>query len=396
MMKLKILDRKGGWILGKVSLLNYIESLSEQNFKYDIQRGIVSNHFLDTILNAVVEGKTLTPISLVIHQYNDITDSVEISSFNILDGLQRTFRLWIYYKLSELALKKQNYDYRAITKEFRNACDNYSMAVSPRQVRNLFKRESNINIWNLNEKYKSFDLYLYVWTNLTPDQEIKQMLILNAGQKPMEINHQFELMYLRLFEENDFNDDKIKILRSKDGKIKQRKTGEYMLSSVIIGALSLLNMRPMRLSRDMIYKDSDMSSSISLSSIEDVFTANFIREYLHLLMELDTKVSTNQESSDWFAKDTTLAGIMAGIGSHIKPLDKSPSEILLGMKYCIENILGNDAFSLEEYKEVYDDLSAAKINIGTVVRKAVMVYTEALLENKKNSWKTAFNISMKK
>lgn len=275
-MKLNVLDRKEDWLLCKVTLLDYIESLSEQNFNYDIQRGIVSNHFLDNILDAVVERKALTPISLVIQQGNAITDSVEINNFNILDGLQRTFRLWIYYKLSEFAIKRQNYDYRAITKEFRNSFDNYSMAVSPRQVRNLFKRDSDINIWNLKEKYKSFDLYLYVWTNLTPDQEIKQMLILNAGQKPMGINHQFELMYLRLFEVNDFSDDKIKILRSKDGKMKKREVGTYMLSTVIIGALSLLNMRPMRLSRDMIYKDTDMSSDLSLASVEDVFTINFI------------------------------------------------------------------------------------------------------------------------
>lgn len=45
MMKLKILDRKEGWILAKVSLLDYIEALSEQNFNYDIQRGIVNNPF---------------------------------------------------------------------------------------------------------------------------------------------------------------------------------------------------------------------------------------------------------------------------------------------------------------------------------------------------------------
>ena len=396
MMKLTILDKKDGWILGKVSLLNYIESLSEQNFNYDIQRGIVSNHFLDTILDAVVEGKTLTPISLVIHQDKHITDSLEICNFNILDGLQRTFRLWIYYKLSELALAKQNYDYRAITKEFRNTCDNYSMAVSPRQVRNLFKGENNINIWNLKEKYKSFDLYLYIWTNLTPDQEIKQMLILNAGQKPMGINHQFELMYLRLFDENDFNEDKIKILRSKDGKVKQREAGVYMLSSVIIGVLSLLNMRPMRLSRNMIYKDSDESSDLSLTSMEDIFTTNFIREYLHLLVKLDSKISTDQVSSEWFAKDTTLAGIMAGIGLHIKSLDKSPSEILQGMNYSIENISKDDAFSLIEYREVYDELSGAKINIGMVVRKAIMFYTEALLEKNCLSWKMAFDMALKK
>ena len=81
---------------------------------------------------------------------------------------------------------------------------------------------------------------MYIWMDLTTEEEIKQMLILNAGQKPMNLSHQFELMYMRLFEEHNFDDDKIRILRSKDGKVTQRIIGNYMMSSVIIGVLSLL------------------------------------------------------------------------------------------------------------------------------------------------------------
>ena len=84
-MKLKILDRKEGWILAKVSLLDYIEALSEQNFNYDIQRGIVNNPFLDSILDAVVEKKSLPPISLVTQKKESSTNVVEICSFNILN-----------------------------------------------------------------------------------------------------------------------------------------------------------------------------------------------------------------------------------------------------------------------------------------------------------------------
>lgn len=117
-MKLKILDRKDGWILAKVSLLDYIEALSEQNFNYDIQRGIVNNPFLDSILDAVVEKKSLPPISLVTQKKESSTNVVEICSFNILDGLQRTFRLWIYYKLAELAIGRHNLITKLLLKNF--------------------------------------------------------------------------------------------------------------------------------------------------------------------------------------------------------------------------------------------------------------------------------------
>lgn len=155
-------------------------------------------------------------------------------------------------------------------------------------------------------------------------------------------------------------------------------------------------MKPMRLSRDMIYKDSDVVSDYSLPYVEDVFTTNFIQNFLRLLFKLDTKISSDKFASDWFAKDTTLAGIMAGIGVHINALSNSPSEILQKMESCIERIHGADDFSLMEYTKVYDGLSGAKINIGMSVRKAVMLYTEDLLDGKHPSWVMAFEMSIKK
>lgn len=394
-MDIKILDNKPGWILGKVSLLEYIKSLTEENFRYEIQRGIVSNPFLDTILDAVVENKPLAPVSLVSKDFEDGDKTLCINQFNILDGLQRTFRFWIYYQLAKLAKEKNSNDYRLVTKEFKTICDDYSLAVSPRQVRGLFKHDNAINVWNLNELYSNFDLYLYIWTDLSVDQEIKQMLILNAGQKQMSLNHQFELIYMRLFEENTFDEGKIKILRSKDGKITNRNIGEYSMSTVIIGVQSLVNMKPMRLSRDMLYKD-DFQNDMLLSSMDGVFTIGFVRKFLDMFYILDKKISVNQEYSNWFAKDTTISGMMAGIGQHIQALNHDSSYVLANLSQSVESIVGAEAFRLDEYNKVYSELSGAKVNIGKVLRRAVMIYTQNVLDGTAMSWKEAFNQAIMK
>lgn len=394
-MDIKILDNKPGWILGKVSLLEYIKSLTEENFRYEIQRGIVSNPFLDTILDAVVENKPLAPVSLVSKDFEDGDKTLSINQFNILDGLQRTFRFWIYYQLAKLAKEKNSNDYRLVTKEFKTICDDYSLAVSPRQVRGLFKHDNAINVWNLNELYSNFDLYLYIWTDLSVDQEIKQMLILNAGQKQMSLNHQFELIYMRLFEENTFDEGKIKILRSKDGKITNRNIGEYSMSTVIIGVQSLVNMKPMRLSRDMLYKD-DFQNDMLLSSMDGVFTIGFVRKFLDMFNILDKKISVNQEYSNWFAKDTTISGMMAGIGQHIQALNHDSSYVLANLSQSVESIVGAEVFRLDEYNKVYSELSGAKVNIGKVLRRAVMIYTQNVLDGTAMSWKEAFNQAIMK
>lgn len=394
-MVIKILDNKPGWILGKVSLLEYIKSLTEENFRYEIQRGIVSNPFLDTILDAVVENKPLAPVSLVSKDFEDGDKTLCINQFNILDGLQRTFRFWIYYQLAKLAKEKNSNDYRLVTQEFKTICDDYSLAVSPRQMRGLFKPDNAINVWNLNELYSNFDLYLYIWTDLSVDQEIKQMLILNAGQKQMSLNHQFELIYMRLFEENTFDEGKIKILRSKDGKITNRNIGEYSMSTVIIGVQSLVNMKPMRLSRDMLYKD-DFQNDMLLSSMDGVFTIGFVRKFLDMFYILDKKISVNQEYSNWFAKDTTISGMMAGIGQHIQALNHDSSYVLANLSQSVESIVGAEAFRLDEYNKVYSELSGAKVNIGKVLRRAVMIYTQNVLDGTAMSWKEAFNQAIMK
>lgn len=394
-MQLNILDRKPGWLLCKVSLLDYIKSLKEDNFNYDIQRGIVPNSFLDTILDAIVDKNPLPPISLVVREEDGGSDFFTIEKFNILDGLQRTYRLWIYYKLAELAKQKQSNNYRDVTTAFRERCDRYSVAVTPRQVRSLFNEESKINVWNLEKYYENFDLYLYVWTGLSFEQEVKQMIILNAGQKPMNLNNQLELIYMRLFDQTDFDHGNIQLIRSKDWNAKKRRVGMYPMSSVIIGIQSLINAKPIRLSREMIYNDSDLCIDTSIPSLDSLFTQSYVTRFLDLFYELDNKLSVTEESSEWFVKDTTISGIMAGIGRVKSIPSMSPDETLSSMRECVAKITGIQDFALDDYRQAYEALSSLKINIGMVVRRAVMNYTIALIRGEKNSWKQSFDDIMK-
>lgn len=49
-MKIKVLDisEDSQWVLGKVSLWDYLSCLAHDDFDYDIQRGIVVNPYLDS------------------------------------------------------------------------------------------------------------------------------------------------------------------------------------------------------------------------------------------------------------------------------------------------------------------------------------------------------------
>ncbi len=103
-MKVSILDSKRiqgrSWFLGKMSLWDYLVSVSPKNFEFEIQRGIVKNKYLDSILLSVQRNEPIPPITITIDKA-DVKDNelnINNGSFNILDGLQRTYRLWLYKK----------------------------------------------------------------------------------------------------------------------------------------------------------------------------------------------------------------------------------------------------------------------------------------------------------
>ena len=162
-MKIHILDRiEDRWILGKASLLDYLERMTTDSFNYIIQRGIVTNKYLDSILEAVSTNSPLPPISLIADGVidPDVVD-VEIDDFNILDGLQMTYRLWSYLRLAMLSTEYPNEDYRRISDRLRKEEPSFSKALSPRLVRMLFKEESAVNVKNLRQVFSQYSIYIY-------------------------------------------------------------------------------------------------------------------------------------------------------------------------------------------------------------------------------------------
>ena len=56
-MIITVLDSKklqeSSWFLGKITLWDYLSSVSKEKFDFDVQRGIVKNKYLDNILQSI-------------------------------------------------------------------------------------------------------------------------------------------------------------------------------------------------------------------------------------------------------------------------------------------------------------------------------------------------------
>lgn len=408
-MRIHILDRlEDRWILGKVSLLSYLEKMTTDYFNYIIQRGIVTNKYLDSILEAVSTNSPLPPISLIANGdiKQDAVD-VEIEDFNILDGLQRTYRLWSYLRLAMLSEEFPNEDYRQISDRLRKEEPSFSKALSPRQVRMLFKEESAVNVKNLRQMFSQYSVYVYLWMNLPEKEAIKKMLVLNAGQKRMPIHNQYELMYLHTFEHLSLNSDGIELVRTKDEeaywvKKGERQIGQYIVPSLIIGLQSFIAGKPVRLSDDLLYSANTEYSEdyITEQGVELFFDEQFIRGFVRNLHSLDSTICDNDpEAVKWFSKDTVISGIMGGIGRLIREHHPEDADFAINANNRFGTLIGtifrNGVFCLNDYEMEYASLSSVRINIGKIVRRAIAEYTYTLVTDINTAnWHSAFKIAV--
>jgi hypothetical protein len=415
MYKLKILDCKTlddrQWMLCRGNLADYLENLKKDFYNFSIQRKIVKNQYLDTLVSTIKQGDPIPLITLTYNEKglqlvvgNDI--NIDMNNVEILDGLQRTFRLWAHDVLIKEFEKRKIKEPTAFAKEIKSEYPIFfdTGILSLTKVKNFYAENE---FEKIKSAFSEFDVYFIIWVNLPPKKVIHKMLVLNAGQRSVSKTHQFELLFLYLWEDLQKEQLGINLFREKDevaSKVKngERNSGDYMFTSVIVGLRSYLEKKPLRVSIGDL-DVSELSQDESSSGInEDIFSADFIRSFLKHIKEIDNAVITKEgdEGKRWFVKDTTLSGMLAGLGEYLQLNENSSLDYLTQVtdKGFVELLEKSKSvgFNLKEFKEQYNILSSRSVNIGNFIRKVVMNYTVSLLKDEKPSWQNIFSSNLKK
>lgn len=407
-MRIEILDKRikddKSWFLGRISLWDYLSAVSVDNFEFDIQRGIVKNRYLDSILSSISNKEPIPPITITTDKYIDLGNScIEVlnDDFNILDGLQRTYRLWLYKKISDMSEPKRDlfdnisYDLSEIISKLKESEFYIPGVISLLQIKSLLDNNNHINVSLIPTLYRSFYIYLYIWVGLDEKEIINKMLILNAGQRMVSINHQYELMFLKIFKDNKVT-DKVNLIREKDkkyGKVKygDRNLGDFIFSSVIIGIQSLIEGKPVRLSAENLeigYND----EFISEEDVSRFFNQPFLNIYLESLYKIDSILNKYSDAyKKWFVKDTTLSGIMGAVGYYIKNIENIEYSTVIDK--LLKAVNNEKCFNIDVFYSEYNKLSSTRINIGEKVRDAIFKYTLSLLNNEPIEWNKAFTLN---
>lgn len=405
--KIEILEQKDihgrPWLLCKGKLNEYLGSLKDSFYDFAIQRRIVKNQYLDSLFQTVKRNEPIPIITLTYNannlSINDKTLSIDMSKVEILDGLQRTFRLWSYKKISEEY--KPEYEDKIIdfVKKIKGVKDYDLMfdsgVISSTIIKELIKA-NDIN--KLDEYYRDFDIYFIIWVGLDDNEVVRKMLVLNAGQKQVSKVHQFELLFLHIWDEIKKN-SKIHILREKDAKafsVKkgEKEVGEFMFSSVIVSMMSLIERKPLRVATEnLITEDFDEPDS---ELYQKVFRQPFVDKFLNNLFNLDSSITAKESNygKSWFVKDTTLSGFFAAVGNFINISSNWTNEELESkVDKAIQNLdklITAEGLNLIDFKNEYDSFSSRNVNIGNHIRKVIAYHIEEVLKGSNPLWKDSF------
>ena len=399
-MKLLVLDKKSvnkkQWLLCRGNMLEYISTLKRDFSEFQIQRRIVKNGYLDGLLKTVTDGEPMPTITLTCSQAIQPQDGiVEIrpDEIEILDGLQRTFRLWVFWMLSNIVAKEHITDYKVLADKLRMPDMEYLKRldfVNAAYLKNILDAEYRSKVL---DSFRKYDLYFVIWTGLTDNEVVEKMLVLNAGQRPVSSTHQFELLFLHYFDKEKLNYSRnIRLLREKEPdyyKMKhgERKVGQYALSSIIIAIQSFLQAKPLRIAsaNKVVFEEDSVGDA---RNYREFFTGESLSQFINLVYRLDDSLSSeSQDYQLWYGKDTTLSGLYAALGAQMKE-ERTVEELerIIGKMISVKT-----DFEIDGYNKAYSELSSVHVNVGQRVREAIYRYTKALLAGNRITWSKAFN-----
>jgi len=377
-----ITETSGKCFLTKIKLGDYITSVPENYKDYDVQREIVSNVYLDNLIQTVFEKKHIPPIVLVLEEQDfklNGTKSIEILRFKILDGLQRTFRLkTIYDTVQFLKAKMESenilqFNRLEISRKYRTELEtiNSSSAILTRAIE-LYERtqDKDSDLLNFFEKYQWFE----VWTDLSPEEEVNKMLILNAGHKPVKTKHQLELLFMNILPiiqkvgPRGFEVKREKEISSTSFS-KNRIVGQFHFSHLIISILSIAEKKPLTTNVDLIQKR--QSDYFDDTIFETYLNFKFLHTFLEVLLRIDQTLAGEYpiEGTKWMGREISLVGMFAATGKYAYDSKIEPDAALRMLE---DKVIQHPAsMNLSVFEEQRNSVDLAKVNIGTINKRAV-------------------------
>lgn len=227
---------------------------------------------------------------------------------------------------------------------------------------------------NENEKgmYLSRSLRLEIWVNIAFFPLAYRMLLLNAGQRPMSMKHQIDILSGGLAK--DLQDlPGIEIIKLKDHKRRVRP-GQFHLSTLAQAFQAWMQRSPNvdrtnLVVETMVVDEALDSLGIDLSS-EDGNQRDGFRQFVSWILQLDRALG--QDQFRFFANDTVVLGFAAAIGFAHKN-ETLQERLPTAMAKLVADVTAGreDVLGVQTFDQIRRSVDTKKSNVGEATRGLV-------------------------
>lgn len=400
-MLIKILDTKeelgATCYLCKVDLATYIKSIPKTYREFDVQRGIVTNRYLDHLADSIHLKKHIPPIVLVAENLKrNEKNNLTVASYRILDGLQRTHRLKVIWDMVEFIVgKKIEIPTPESTSAFvkKHSNEIRKLGGDLKLVRNLISFRCN-ELDDHEEFFSGNNLWLEVWDGLNQADQIDKMLLLNAGHKSVNIKHQLELLFLStLIRLDDLAPKGVKFVREKDQSSiqysKNRELGQYHSAHLISALIALSAGKVINTNSDLV-SDMQFDQSDFVDLVEG-FNLSLMKEFIKFLYLLDQQLDNQYRDIGikWLGREVVLIGLFAAIGKYAEETSQTPLHVLKELGTKLPKIILN--LKLLDFEKERNKVELNKVNVGNINKRAVFSASYDLFQGEKfKGWDAYF------
>lgn len=381
-MKIEILDSKSEGrstcYLAKATLRNYLDSLPPDFDSFHIQRDRATNIYLDRLFETVINRRQIPTLVLIAESVNEIKN--EATGLKILDGLQRTLRLKSISEAVEIA---RNSDVSAGRSKLLNqfSKDLNKKGIEASTFLRVAEEIQKKGIDFLDESL-SQPQWFEIWSNLSEEEQVRKMLLLNAGHKPVKTRHQLELLFLGLLPKLEENKKRgFTVVREKETSsisfTKNRKVGEYHFAAIVASLIAYYLGHPVTTNAELISNIQDDESEASLRKGVEDFSYKFAASLIDFLVDLDSLISKmeGQTGIQWLGREVILIGIFAALGEYARKNKLQPEK---AFKELLAKVAHTE-LNLKDFEKERNQQDLSKVNIGTTNKRAIFQATQEIL-----------------
>ncbi|MFK5668549.1 hypothetical protein ACI2OW_21955 [Pseudomonas shirazica] len=222
---------------------------------------------------------------------------------------------------------------------------------------------------NLKE-YLARKIRLEIWVGISFGAIAYRMLLLNAGQKPMSIKHQVEILSFKL-RDDLASIPGIDIFTSKE-KRRRRQPGQFHLSVLAQSFQAWIQRQP-----NIDMTNTVMEELLAESAIETLGAALSTREsddafkdLVRWIVSADQKLGVDY--LDFFGNETVMLGLSAAVGEFGAD-DDMRDDMITALEVLIKKLdaEGPSALGVDLFNKLRRGIDSKKYNVGTATRDMV-------------------------